>query len=234
MWNKNYPLATTSVSGSVAPDPNSQIRDNWDALEDWWDVDHQTFTSAGSGGHVDSTSGIILLGTNAEITGATAPGTGAIGYDTTQGQSLIYRSTGWGRLTANKYSRIRVAFGEQSIPASLWTKLATGATASGTYDTLVEFNTATFRFVALNSGFYFIKATIRFPSTTNNYLKGIGLAKNSVFVAKSSNYGSSVRNIDVCDCLSLVSGDYVELHAYHDHTSSVSTVNASLQMIRLS
>lgn len=235
-WNKAYPLNSTSVSGSVAPDPNSQIRDNWSAIEDWWNVDHQTFTSAGSGGHTAGEWGVVLLNTAEAITGATSPGTGSIGYDNTNGQLLIYRPSDWGRLTANKYSRARISFGVQTIPTTAWTKLISADTiaASGTYDTLSEFNTSTMRFTVLNSGFYFMKATIVFPITTSNYLKGIGIAKNGALITKSSGYGSSIRNIDIIDCLSLYSGDYIELYGYHDYTSEVSIVHASMHIIRLS
>jgi len=233
-WNANFPLNATSVSGSVAPDPNSQIRDNWEAIEDWWDADHQTFTSAGSGGHTAGKVGIMLVDTSTAVTAATAPGTGSMGYDTTNGQVLIYRTTGWERLPANQYSRLRVGFVEHSIPHDTWTKIITAGTTSGSYDTLSEFSSVTGRFTVANTGLYFIKATIRFPAVSINYQKGIAIGLNGIIWSKSTNYGITVRNIDVADILSLVAGDYVELYGYHDYVDPVTIVYAQMHIIRLS
>jgi hypothetical protein len=47
-------------------------------------------------------------------------------------------------------------------------------------------------------------------------------------------YGAAMRNVDVADILSLVTGDEIELYGYQEHTSSITLVNASLHIIRLS
>lgn len=234
-WNKVYPLTTTSVSGSAAPDPNSGIRNNWAALESWWDVEHTTFTSAGSGGHTFGKFGVMLTATNSAILALTLPGTGAIGYDTTNGQLLRYDGTNWVRLTSNKYSRIRKGFGLQTIPITAWTIMNVAATTfSGSYDTLGEFNITTYRFVPVVTGMYLIKGATQFPITTTNYLKGVGIGKNGTLVTKSGLYGASVVTIEVNDILYLTAGDYIELACYHDSLVSVNINGGSLHIIRLS
>lgn len=234
-WRKIFPLATTSVSGSVAPDPDSGIRDNWTALESWWDVEHTTFTSAGSGAHTFGKFGVMLTAANSAILALTSPGTGAIGHDTTNGQLLRYGGTSWVRLTQNTYSRIRKGFGTQTIPTDIWTTMNTSATVfSGSYDTLGEFNITTYRFVPVATGMYLIKGATQFPITTTNYLKGVGIGKNGTLVTKSVLYGASVVTIEVNDILYLTAGDYIELACYHDSLVSVDINGGSLYIMRLS
>lgn len=233
-WNKVFPLATTSVSGSAAPDPNSGIRNNWAALEDWWDVEHSTFTSGGSGDHTFGKFGVLLTDANSAIVALTLPGTGAIGYDTTNGQLLRYNGTSWVRLTSNTYSRIRKGFGIQTIPITAWTIMNVAATVfSGSYDTLGEFSAITFRFTAIKGGTYLVKGAAKFPVTTINYLKGVGIGKNGTLATKSVLYGASVVTTEVNDILLLATGDYIELSCYHGNSAPVDIVGGSLHIMRL-
>lgn len=234
-WNKIYPIGTTSVSGSVAPGSSSGIRADWAALESWWDVEHSTFTSGGSGAHVVGKFGVMLTDANSGILALTTPGTGAIAYDTTNGQLLRYSGTSWVRLTQNKYSRIREGFGVQTIPTTAWTVMnASTTTFSGSYDTLGEFNTTTRRFTPIATGIYLVRGSIQFSPTVSNYLKGIGLGINGVLVTKAALYGASVITVEINDILSLTAGDYVELACYHDYSASISIAGGSLHIMRLS
>jgi hypothetical protein len=234
-WNKLFPLASTSVSGSAHTDPTENVRDNWEALEDWWNVEHSTFTSGGSGTHTFGKFGVLITAANSAITALTSPGTGAIGYDTTNGQLLRYNGTSWVRLTSNKYSRIRQGFGTQTIPTTAWTTMsASSATVSGTYDTLGEWNATTFRFTATQAGTYFVKGAAKFPVTTDNYTKGVGIGKNGVLTTKSVLHGASIVTTEVNDILSLAAGDYIVLACYHEHTSSVDIVGGNIHIMRLS
>jgi hypothetical protein len=234
IWNKFYPAITgTSVSGSVAPDPNSQIRANWLFIQEWWGVEHTTFTSAGSGEHTAGKVGSVLVDTAANIAALTSPGTGALAYNTTVGQLQIYDGL-WVGISCSAYSRMRYMFGSQVVTGSIWTAMGSAGAGSGTYNTLAEFSDTTFRFTAVEAGYYLVRGLILFPTDTNNYNKGVAISQNASLVSKMTRYGSTILNLFVVDVLPLNIGDYIQLAAYHDYTSPITISSGILQVIRLS
>lgn len=234
IWNKFYPtIVGTSVSGSVAPDPNSQIRANWLFLQEWWGVEHTTFTSAGSGGHIAGKVGSVLVDTTANIAALTSPGTGALAYNTTIGQLQMYDGS-WSGISCSAYSRMRYVFGAQTVTGSVWTAMGSAGAGSGTYDTLSEFSVTTFRFTAVAAGYYLIRGSALFPTDTNNYTKGVAISQNASLVSKVTRYGSTILNLSIADVVPLSIGDYIQLATYHDYTSPITVTSGTLQIIRVS
>jgi hypothetical protein len=234
IWNKFYPqIIGTSVSGSVAPDPLSQIRANWQFIQDWWGVQHTTFTSAGSGGHTAGKVGSVLVDTTANIALLSEPGTGALAYNTTVGQLQIYDGA-WSGISCSAYSRIRYVFGSQSISGTTWTAMTCAGAGSGTYDTLSEFSVTTFRFTAVAAGYYLVRGSILFPTDANNYTKGVSISVDGSLLSKMTRYGSTILNLSITDVLPLSIGDYIQLAAYHDYASPITITSGTLQIMRLS
>lgn len=226
-WLKTYPLSSSVVSASV-----TQITDNWDIIEDWWGVAHSTLTTATSGDHKIGRTGVILVDGTSGVSAISSPGTGALAYDTTKGELEIYRTAGWERLTANKWSRVRYVWDYQTIPASTPTKLTSAATTSGTYDTLSEF--ASNRITVLGAGYYLIAISVRFPATSSNYRKEVGIYKNGVAITVAGAYGPAIRTVAIKDIVLLAATNYIELWCWHNHTESVQILGGSIHMTRLS
>jgi len=215
-----------------------QIRINWDAIEDWWSVEHGGIASATSGAHAIGRTGILQVDATSGITG-TEPGTGALALNTTLGEMQIYRwdstnsSAGYEGLTDQKFSRIRKGMGAQAIPASTWTKAVCASTTfSGSYDGLSEWSA--YRFTVDGPGYYFITAHILWPVTISEYNKGIAIYKNGAVLTRKKQYGSSILTLSVADIVSLVTNDYIEFYAWHNHTASVSIEAATIQITRVS
>lgn len=233
VWAKTYPLSSTIGSGST-----EQIRDNWEALEDWWDVNHSTFTSASSGHHTAGSVGVLLSASTATIEAVPTPGTGAIAYDTTIGQLVRYNGTAWIPFTSPSYSRVRkFLLGSQSVPATAWTILQTTATLSaGEYDTLSEFSTSTWKFTVKNTGYYLVRGSLRFNASTG-CLMGIGIKKNGTTdLATALEYVTYpwTRTIDLMDIQFLYTSDYITMIGYHNYTTSLTVYEGYFEIMRLS
>jgi hypothetical protein len=234
VWNANFPLSSTSMCGSV-----TQITTNWDALEDWWGVEHSKPTEATSGKHVEGQVGTLLRGNTAAISALTNPGTGALAHDTTLGEMQLYRwdatagSAAWEGLTDRYFSRIRVGMGSQTITASTWTKCTCStAGVSGTYDGLTEW--ASYKFTADGPGFYDVIAAVRWPASSNEHNKAVAIYVNGLAYTVKYLFGSTIRQMHVEDIIHLSADDEVEIYVWHDHSESIEIVSATLQISRLS
>lgn len=234
IWIANYPLSSTIMSSST-----EQIRYNWDAIEDWWDVEHQNMTSAGSGAHSIGEVGAVLVDATSGISALSSPGTGALALNTTLGELQMYRydstnsSAGWDGITDQTFARMRKGFGVQTIPASTWTKAICAATSFyGAYDTLSAWSN--YKYTIPGTGYYFVVARITWGAASTDFNKGVAIYKNGAAISRTKRYGTSILSISVSDIIYLAAADYIEVYAWHNHTSAVDIAGGSLQIVRVS
>lgn len=231
MWIKEWPVSTgtgtSAVSGST-----EQIRDNWIAMEEIIDVEHESMASADSGGHRPGKTGFISYETKANILALSAPGTGALAYTTDTGEFLTYLPTAeWEGITRNYWSRTR-KYGSGTVPSGTWTKLTITTTGSGTYDSLSEVSDS--KFTAIAAGYYLLFHTVRFPVASSDYIRAIGVYKNGSRIIESVKYGSSKRTIVIVDIIYLDATDYTELYAYQESGASIDIIGLGFNVQRLS
>lgn len=229
VWVGNYPLSSTSGCASV-----TQITTNFSGVDTWWTIEHDTFSATTSGHHKAGKVGTLLYETTAAITGATAPGTGALGYSSDKGILYIYTSGGWKSIAQDYYSRVFKVFEAQTIPPTAWTQIISGSsTASGQYDTLGEYSSGTITVSA--AGFYSLVGSIRWPlSTTSNYQQVTAIYVNGSLYSTGCLYGGHVGSVGVNDTLSASAGDTIKLYGYHTHTTSADIFRGSLMIHRIS
>lgn len=231
IWNPTV-SAGENMSGST-----EQIRYNWTGLENWWDIEHQTFTSAGSGKHSKGVIGVALTGTTATIAAIPTPGTGSLALNTSLGEMQMYRydpvnaSAGWEGITDSKFSRIRKGLGSQSIPASTWTRITTSASTSGTYDGLTEYSST--RFVAVGAGYFLVVANVVWSTGSTDFNKGVAIYKNGNAVAIRRRHGMAVNTILVADILSLVAGDYLDVYVWHSGSGAQTETGGTFSISRI-
>lgn len=228
-WIKDYPLTTTRVSGS--PD---QVRANWEALEEWWDVEHQTFTSAGSGQHTLGQFPVIYYGSDAGSEAVTTPGTGAGAFATDTGVFKIVRAGSWERLTEDSFSRVRNVASATTATSSDWTIITTweSTAASGMYDTLNEW--ASSKFTAVAEGYYAVYFHTRWDAEDSDFTKALGLFKNGALHAIARTYGQWVTSIDGYDIVYLTAGQYLQLAVWHNKADFSEIVSANIHIHRIS
>ncbi len=232
MWIKEWPVSTgtgtSAVSGST-----EQIRDNWAAMEEIIDVEHESMASADSGGHRPGQTGFILYGTKANIVASSTPGTGALAYTTDTGEFLIYLPTAeWKSITEECWSRVRKVGTTQGIPHNVYTKITISVVASGSYDSLGEVSSD--KFIAKAAGYYLVVGIIRFPSTATNYHRAVSIYKNGAGIAGCIRYGKAERTLVVTDILYLAATDYIELYGSQDSGVSIDIVGSTLTIQRMS
>jgi hypothetical protein len=226
-WISNWPLSGTPVSGS--PD---QKQDNFEIIEDWWDVEHFTFTSGNSGEHLPGRVAALYYGTQTQIDSLVSPGTGSLAYATDKGTLELYRGS-WERLTENYFSRVRNIATSMTIPTSVWTPITTweSSSASGMYDTLDEWSSS--KFTARAAGYYLVIFHASWVYSAAAYQRAIGLFKNGILTTISRRFGSISMYNNACDIVSLNASDYLQLSAWHNHASdkTLNAANISIQRI---
>lgn len=229
-WNKNVPSLSEAVSGST-----ERIRQNWEAIQEWMDVEHEGLTSSTPGVHRPGVTGFITYTASSNLSAAVT--SGALAYTTDTGEFLITDANGnWVSITGTYWSRMR-RLGDSAnlvLPSSTWTKLSVVATPPTTYDSLSEYASGNSRWIAKESGHYLVMGTIRYPATTHDYQKAVAIYQNGSAVSIGNLYGSSVRSVAVYDILSIEAGDYIELYGWHNHTTPVTAVGAGLTIHRVS
>lgn len=237
VWNANYPLSSTDVCGST-----EQIRDNWAALEAWWNKEHYDFSSASSGQHDDGRSSVLAKATTSEISAISSPGTGAIAYDTTKGELDIYRwdsagsSAGWERLTEDVYSRVRYGFDSQVITANTYQKVisASSSVISGYFDGLSEMSSANDKITLSGTAYYWVHGEVEWTAHSERCRKIIMLRKNGGTIAQYNTYGNEEMFISVNDIVSLTAGDYIELYVWHNASTTLTASKGIIHLTRLS
>ena len=236
-WISNWPLSGTPVSGS--PD---QKKSNFEIIEDWWDVEHFTFTStAGSGGHSPGRVAALFYGPQAQIDALTSPGTGSLAYATDKGTLELYRgavstsgASGWGNLTADKFSRVYNVADTLTVPPTAETLINTweSTAASGMYDTLDEW--ASNKFTARAAGYYLVTFQASWAFTLTSYRRAVGLYKNTSLIAVSRRFGMSALCHNLCTIAALNAGDYLTLTAWQNATSSKTLNKVAVCIQRIS
>jgi hypothetical protein len=223
----------TAASGTTIPCASTvQITSNWDAIEDWWGVEHYDFTSALSGDHKPGIAGIVMTGTYAAITGTSSPGTGALAWDNTCGVLRIYKSdNAWDRLTEDHYSRMHLKrAATQSLPATAWTAITFDTT---TYDCLNEYDENTNTIAMSSDGYYLVQATATFPAA-GAYEKAVGIYYEGTRHCDSGGYGTYLISCEAVDLLSAVSADEIAVYCYNGNTAAVAVQSVEVTLTRIS
>ena len=193
-WRKLYPNSDNAINEIPAI-----LRDNFDAIEDAYDLEHYSPSSgsaAVSGEHRLGLVGAIYEGTTAQIAALTSPQDGALAYDTTVGVLIRYNGSAWFRIGANYWSRFRAY-------ASSGTAVTSGASAqtlvfdTENYDTLAEYSTTTGIFTALASGYYLLVAQITMAASGTQTTTAVTSAKGTV--ATTWNVSGAASNLLAID-----------------------------------
>jgi hypothetical protein len=229
VWIKDWPLSTTTPSACT-----EELTGNWNCLEKWWDIEHDTLTSASPGLHTSTKVAAVLTAASADILALADCGTGAMAYDIEHGQLQTYSVSGWRGITQDYWSRSRTILMSAALPTATWTRLIGGSTDTDQFDTLTEVVTGTGRATMRGTGRYFVAGTVRFPATSLNYIKAVSLYVNGTQQAIYQTYGSQSRNLEVYDILSLNAGDYVEVWCYHSSATGITAVGGSLNFSKIS
>lgn len=152
-WNKSYPTSDTKIR-----DLPDILSNNFEAIEEALDVEHDTLTSGTSGHHRAGGIGIIFEGTTAAITALSSPPSGALAYDTTIGYLRKYTGSEWVVMT-DSHPRMRAYKSANSTAASASTQTSTGDYVifdTEDYDELSEYDHTTGIFTAAACGLYHI------------------------------------------------------------------------------
>lgn len=227
-WDKNYPLSTTSVSGS--PD---EKRENFEIIEQWWSVGHSTFNTQNAGKHEKGKVPVLGIGTAQEIQGWTTATSGAIAYATDAGR-LMKRTSSWVDMTSDYFSRVRKICGTQNIPSSIWTHVTSWQpSASGTYDTLGEWQTDSF--AARESGFYIVSAGILWEVKYVACQTAVAVMVNDVVRTIIRRFASPRLTCDdTQDILYLNAKDVVKVAVWHNYSTALAISSGTIQIQRLS
>lgn len=156
-WINIYPTSDTKIR-----DLPDILSDNFEAIEDILDVEHDTLTSGTSGHHREGGIGIIFEGTTAAITALSSPPSGALAYDTTIGYLRKYTGSEWVVMT-DSHPRVRAYKSTNSTAASASTQTSTGDYVvfdTEDYDELSEYDHSTGIFTASSSGLYHILVSV--------------------------------------------------------------------------
>lgn len=158
----SYSVALPLTSSAAYSTP-SIFQAQWLALETALQTEHEAFNIATSGIHTLGKAGILMEGTTAEITAiSTAPGSGALAFDTTLG---CWKINGAG--DDDKWVDIHYALPTTRVQAYA----NTTTIASGTENTLVKYDTqvldslgeydpATSLFTAQDAGYFLVNGVI--------------------------------------------------------------------------
>ena len=226
-WSKTIPAASDSPCASTV-----QITSNWSAIEDWWGVEHYTFTSALSGMHKYGVLGVVLTGTNATIKAVSSPGTGALAWDNTCGVLRIYKSDGaWDRITEDHYSRVLLKNTTgQAVPATAWALVAFD---TETYDGLGEYSSVGPTLAFCADGYYLVQATAVYPDAWDHE-KGIGIYQEGTRIADGGGYGKYLRSVQAIDVVKADASDAITIYVYNgDSTASVTVESVEVTLTRL-
>lgn len=224
-WNKDWPTDTVSPCASV-----TQIRDNWEALESWFNTEHAGVTGTNAGKHPQGLP--VVLVTSTEPTGGVV---GALAFTKHDSTLKLRRSSGWSPLTEYKFSRIRNVAASASISTNDWTLVTTwnSTAASGLYDTLSEWGNN--RFTAKGSGFYLVTAHTRWERLQiKDYNKTMGLFKNNTLHTKTSMFSRFKHSLYLYDVVYLNAGDTLHLMVKHSHPTPVLLLSANIHIQRIS
>ncbi len=224
----NYPLSGTPISGS-----SDQKRTNFQILESWWNVEHFTFTSAGSGDHTAGRVATLYYGTQAQINALSSPGSGGLAWATDKGTLELYRGS-WQRLTENAFSRVRNVASSADIPTNTLTPVVTweSTSASGMYDTLDEW--ANSKFTAKAAGYYAITFSASFVFSNTYCRKIIGVYKNGTLCIQASRFDKGGGHCYNFDVVPLNAGDYIEMKVWHNLGSSYILYAGNIHIQRIS
>lgn len=222
-WNKGVPSGTISPCASTV-----QLTSNFQAINDWWNVEHYTFSSSLSGLHKAGIMGTVLTGTHSAISAISSPGTGSLCYDNTCGYLSIYRSSGaWKRLTEDHYSRVKLTASSQSVAATAWTDITFDTEV---YDSLGEYTLTNLRVVA--EGYYLIQAIVNFPSISPE--KAVAIYVDGVRYSQSGGYGPKLITIECMDIVKASANSLIDLYVYNGSNIAVDISSATLMLTRLS
>lgn len=223
-WDRTKPTSTTSPCASTVA-----ITSNWSAVEDWWNVEHYTFSSALSGMHKAGIFGAVLTGTNATIEAISSPGTGALCFDTTCGVTRIRRSDdNWDRLTEDHYSRVKLTSTNDTLATGAWTELSM---STETYDSLGEHGITGLLVKA--AGYYLVRVHGVFPSN-GNYEKAVGVYVAGARYSQAGGYGTRVTFVECVDIVYAAANALIEAYAYNGSGSPIILPSSSLILTRLS
>jgi hypothetical protein len=155
-WLKNSPTTNNKIKEIPAI-----IQDNFDAIEDAYELEHYSPASANvvPGAHRLGVIGAIGQGTTVELTGS-SPLSGALAYDTTRGILRRYNGASWNDIGTSYHSRVR-AYLSSSVPITASTGGVGGRDIvydTEDYDTLGEYDNTTGIFTAKASGYYVVIA----------------------------------------------------------------------------
>ena len=163
-WTKVLP-----VTGTNASQTPSFYQGNWQALQDFFDTEHYTFTSSLSGRHRMGIVGVMMEGATSAITAvSTSPGSGALAFDTTIGAWKMN-----GAADDERWHSIHVDLATTRVQAYA----STESTATSSQTTIVPFNTevvdslseyasASYVFSAAEAGYFYAKAAILVSTDT--------------------------------------------------------------------
>lgn len=226
-WAANYPLNSTIVKDST-----DQKRNNWAAIENWFNAGHVTFppNAKHRAGHLP----VLFYGTHAQIAALSDPPSGAIAFATDLGVFEIHQGS-WKRLTEDYFSRFRDSSAGQSIPHGTWTVIVNwqNPAASGLYDTLDEFGPQTF--VPKSDGYYTITFRVTWDSVPlGDFVKSAALYVNGTQAVIDQRFGIAARDNTVNDIFALFKDDIVLGAVYHNRGSNLAVTSARICASRIS
>jgi hypothetical protein len=228
-WSKTVP-----VTGSYIIDIPSIFGNNWNALESILGVEHYTFTNVLSGRHCPGILPVMGALATSAITAVSLPATGALYQDTTLGVHKVYNGSTWQQINLLPHSQVSV------FPYSDYLVTA-GTTAilpfnTEVFDTLNEYNTSSYTFIAKAAGFYCIHILGDFAPIggirINLQIAQYNASDQLINMITSSKYtiSSDELTMRVIGFLSLAAGDKIKTYAWHNGSSSVVSYGSSLNL----
>lgn len=229
-WNKVYPLKTTPVSESP-----SQIQENFMQIQNWTEVEHVGFASIETCGasavglHKADNIGVVGYGNL-----STPEVSGALSYDPSRGLFTISASD-FSRVDITRYwSQSRALGGNHVIEHNSWTSLYFNAGASGTFDTLGEWDTNKNKFKAKATGHYLISVAVLFPHANNDYNRGLQILKDDIVTTKCFKFGRIFNVVKLVDIGIVTSGSEISAKCYQNSGNQLTIDSCAFYIIRLS
>jgi len=161
---------TTPISSTEARQTPTIYQGNWDAIEDFLGTEHYSLNSSLSGCHMLGIVGVMAENTTSGVSAlSTAPGSGALAFDTTVG-AWVYNGEGddekW--KTIHRWlptTRVQARLSSNFSPTSGTQQIVPFATED--LDSLSEYSTTTYVFCAQDAGYFMVNGTLLCKTSTS-------------------------------------------------------------------
>lgn len=225
VWSTAVPISATYIINIP-----STFTTNYGQMEDWYGVQHYTYSSSLSGRHKPGITPFLYVNSTGNITGLTNPGSGALAFDITLGVLKRYDgvASAWKQVNLDPISCVDVYLtSDQTVASAAVGTYTTITFDSETTDVLNNWNSSTYKFTAPIAGYYMALGQATITPTDAGIGFGYALAQYSsadvlqnVIVNYYFSWACGIMCARLAVIWSLAATDWIACGLYHDNSTS--------------